>query len=118
MSMDLGISEKDFMGGCCVPSSPLAQDSEPRKHYPTLTIEGPESLGLADEGEITVKYKKKRESSESRSGGNEWYSCTLEIQSIEGMENEEEDEPVKAGDALDALARKLMERKSEKNESY
>lgn len=84
MSIDLAITYGD---------SPLAvsDKTEPVKHYPTIHYEGPEDLNLPDEGEMTVKYKVV-ETTESERNGKKTYRCTIEIQSIEEVNEGDDDD--------------------------
>ncbi|HYG24438.1 MAG TPA: hypothetical protein VEH04_16795 [Verrucomicrobiae bacterium] len=64
----------------CAPCPPTAsKDKEPEVHYPSLYIDGVKDLpDFPDEGTITVRFKKVRESKETYKG-KKTESCSLDI---------------------------------------
>lgn len=92
------------------------------EHYPSFHYEGEQDLGLPDEGEMTVKFRK-TSSSTSERDGHKRYSCTVEVKKILNVEGEKDDSPTKrdtsGDDALDAIMVAVMKKKNKKNkESY
>lgn len=81
---------------------------ESRKHYPTLHLHWKEKYDLPEDGTMTVKFHKSRETNtESDDGDNQ--SVELEILSIESVKADKGDAPKKsdrdeAADALDSYA--------------
>jgi len=66
---------------CCGEPVEAVKD---RKWYPTLHVSSEEELDLPEEGQMLVTFKKTR-SEEVKDDRGERYSCTLEIQSIDGL---------------------------------
>lgn len=89
-------------------SSPMAsiEPSNPRKHYPTLNLHWKKSYDLPEDGVLTVKYHKRKETNiESDDGDSQ--SVELEILTIENVKAEkgEKKSPRKeAEEALDSYA--------------
>lgn len=107
--IDLGVSAKEKYNI----SSPMEMDSK-EKMYPCFHYCGPVELDLPDEGEMTIKFRKKRETSSIEEDGTHWYECDIEVRKILGVDGEDVDvEPParsrdEAGDALDKIAQGLM----------
>jgi hypothetical protein len=86
--------------------------SENRKYFPSFHYSGKE-LDLPNEGEMTIRFKV-TERTESDRHGKKTCSYTLEVQSIEDVEEENDDSPTKsydeAGSALDKIAEALSKK--------
>lgn len=110
--MKIELGEEIGIGAMTAPAMP----EPPKKYYPTIHVSGKENHDFPSEGTMEVTFKKVREEVSTDEEGNTRYSCTLEIQSIDEIEGEDEsgDMPKNHGreaeDALDALARKLKEK--------
>ena len=98
---------------------PATISSPDESRYPTLNYCGPEELDLPQDGEMTVKFHVKRETSEvDRKTGRHSYDCDIEILSIEKVKGEDVEAPAKSGsEAADALD-KLMEEHESGEEKY
>jgi len=83
------------------------------KYYPSFHYSGEEELDLPDEGEMTVRFRVV-ERTESERNGKKTCSYTIEVQSIEDVEEENDDSPTKsydeAGSALDKIAEALSKK--------
>jgi hypothetical protein len=106
--IDLGVSAKDKYNL----SEPMKMDSK-EKVYPCFHYCGPKELDLPDEGELTVRFRKKRETSSIEEDGSHYYECDIEVRAITEVDGEdmEVEAPAhsndEAGDALDNIAREL-----------
>lgn len=105
--IDLGVSHKEVYG------EPIAVgQSSGDPVFPSFHYSGPKELDLPEEGEMTVRFKKRRESKTTRSGGEKWYECDIEVCCICEVEDNEPDEPThrdrSAEEALDAIAAALQ----------
>jgi hypothetical protein len=106
--IDLGVSAKDKYEI----SSPTEMGKE--KVYPCFHYCGPVELDLPDEGEMTIRFRKKREASSVEEDGSHWYECDIEVRKMLGVDGEEpeaDEAPAKsydeAGDALDSIRDRL-----------
>jgi hypothetical protein len=98
------------------PCSPSIGGGIDRPYYPTLHLEWDESYDLPDDGILTVKFHKRRETNTETDDGKERQSVELEITSIEKVKavKIESDEPEKsdrekAAEALDKYAEEAGE---------
>jgi hypothetical protein len=112
--IDLGIpaSEKYEI------SSPQEMGKE--KVYPCFHYCGPVELELPDEGEMTIRFRKKSETSSVEEDGSHWYECDIEVRKLLGVDGgePEAEAPSKsydeAGDALDKI-REMLEKHVEED---
>jgi hypothetical protein len=117
--IDLGVSAKDRYSL----SKPVEMDSK-EKVYPTFHYCGPVELDLPDEGELTITFRKKRESSSIEEDGSHYYECDIEVRKITEIDGEdtEVEAPAhsrdEAGDALDAIRDLLEKHESEEGDEY
>lgn len=97
--------------------------SERGPDYPTFHYSGTKELDLPDEGEMTIKFRVKKEASETSKDGKRFYECDIEVQSICDVEDdgdeddgaEGEDAPEKTADILDKIM-STMEKMVQKDE--
>ena len=97
----------------------VSSPNEPQ--YPVLHDHGPEELELPQDGEMTVKFHVRRETSEvDRKTGKHNYECDIEILSIEKVKGEEVTAPARSGNeaesALDRLRDEMESDNAEKSE--
>jgi len=100
-------------GGLYTASKPDGEDK-----YPSLHYTGPDELDLPETGEMTVRFRVKREVSEVNSQGVHHYNCDIEVSEILKVKGDDDfTPPAKSGneaeDALDRL-RDEMEAGAEK----
>jgi len=104
--IDLGVSSKEQYGG------PPSTGEPSETVFPSFHYSGPKELDLPEEGEMTVKFKKRRETYSKRSDGTPWYECDIEVCCICDVEDSEPDAPTQrhcgAEEALDAIAAALQ----------
>lgn len=91
---------------------PMKAES-PRKHYPTLSLRWDKSYDLPEDGTMTVKFHKRRQTDTTGDEGVS-QSLELEILSIESVKAAKPDEAVKkdrdlASEALDAALEESTE---------
>jgi hypothetical protein len=108
--------------------SMAAVKDTPSEHFPTLHISSKEELDLPDKGVMLVKYRKVRSSSDKPANGEPLYSCTFDIKEIVAVTGKDSDEdevesPAKnrskeTEDALDAILREKMGKRSKEKEDY
>ena len=124
---DLGVSPKEMYGGMGMPATMSSPEGkEPEKIYPTFRYEGPEDLDLPQEGEMTIHFFKKSETSKvDPATGKHWYECCIEVRCMCDVEGEEEDDgnpPTRRDNsteaALDKIARTVMEARGSGNSGY
>lgn len=105
-------------GGELVPISSKSRE----KDYPTFTVERDSELDIPEEGVMSIRYRKVRSSESVDKSGDEHYSCTIEVQAIEDVEEEADEERSSTNDtadALDELMKKHMTaKKNSKKEKY
>jgi len=118
--IDLGKSTKDL--GVEVP---VGKDKMPDTIYPSLYLEWEKPYGFPDEGEMTVKFKKRSEETRKKADGTQQQRVELDILSIldtepaEASDNGEDEGDEPTGEVLDKEVKKLKEKKSEKiDEGY
>ena len=87
--------------------------------YPTLHIEGGESLDLPKSGTAVIRFRVVSETEETR-GDKEHYRCDLEVLSIDKIKEDTSDNSDNprsyakdTEDALDKLARRKMDSEEE-----
>lgn len=95
-----------------MPTSPVGIGG-PRPYYPCLHLHWDEQYDLPEDGTMTVKFHKRRETNTESDDGDS-QSVELEILSIESVEAGEADEPEKsdrekASEALDKYAEEASE---------
>lgn len=105
-SIDLG---EKYGESVASPTQPVMD----KKHYPSFHIEGDEDLGLPKEGEMTICFCVTNESRSENADGKKHYSCTVEVRSIEDVDDEEPEAPAHGSDkavsdVLDSLMEKHM----------
>jgi len=105
-------------GPCC---APIQMSPEPSMSYPTIHIEGEESLDLPKSGTAVIRFRVVSETEEMR-GDKEHYRCDLEVMSIDKVKSEsccESDNPKsyakETEDALDNLARRKRDSDTEED---
>jgi hypothetical protein len=107
-SIDLGVKPDEMYGGMPT-SAPTQMGNE--KRYPSFRYEGPKDLDLPDEGTMEIKFRKVSET-ERKSTGGDRYECCVEVLCICEVEGEDEDEtedaPKSAEEALDRIAEAVM----------
>lgn len=111
MKIDLGMNYDDM--------GPMEVSEE---HYPSFHYEGPEDLGLPDEGVMKIHFCKTASGMTERDDKKR-YSCTVEVKKILDVEAEKDDSPTKrdrsSEDALDAIMAAVMKKKNRKDkENY
>jgi len=121
MSKEISLArEYPREGLSTVAGSPL--NSEP--DYPQFHYSGKKELDLPDEGEMTIKFRKRRETCEKAKDGTHFYECDIEVKSICSVEGDEDDDDVEAptntrgngtAEALDKILA-TMEKMVEKDE--
>lgn len=103
-----------YDSGCCVPPAPSSDSKKPS--YPSLYINSKEELDLPEEGTVLIKFRKTRETEDTKDPANPSYSCELEVQSI-GEPTATETGMVSVGDAIkSAMRKKLGKGKGEEGE--
>ena len=107
--IDLG---KPLMDPCCVPTSPGLEKDSPKTYYPPLYIDGDHKLieGIPESGTMTIKFERTSRTVSSR-GEKTTVSVALDVQQILSVvpDNDEgEDGAPTGGDAIDALAKMLL----------
>lgn len=122
MSKEISLAReypKEHGGVLAVASSERGPD------YPSFHYAGMKDLDLPEEGEMTIKFRKKREASEpGKNGGEHFYECDIEVQSIcdvDGKDSDDDDDvqpPARGSDKgvsdiLDALMEKHMDGKKD-----
>jgi hypothetical protein len=106
--IDLGVKASDKYEI----SSPM--DSGKEKVYPCFQYCGPVELDLPDDGEMTIRFRKRTETSSIEEDGSHWYECSIEVRKILNVDGEETEVEApassrdEAGDALDKIAEGLM----------
>lgn len=95
------------------PSLEKMDVGSPRKHYPILHLHWNKSYDLPEDGTMTVKFHKHRETNTEGDDGVS-QSVELEILSIEDVKEDKESKPKKsdrdeASDALDRYASEAEE---------
>ena len=98
---DLGMP---YDSPCCAPST--ASDSK-KPSYPSLYINSKEELDLPEEGTVLIKFRKTRETEDTKDPANPSYSCELEVQAI-GEPVAAEKGMVSVADALKNAMRKKL----------
>lgn len=86
---------------------------EARPEYPTLHLDGYETLDLPKEGTITFKYALKSETKSKGRDGKEKYSCVLEIKKLVTVQKERDERPYKRDTSTEDSLDSLMKEKSE-----
>jgi hypothetical protein len=115
--IDLGKSTKDL--GVPVPS---VGEKVPETVYPSLYLEWEKPYGFPDEGEMTVKFKKRSEETRKKSDGKMQQRVELDILSIldtepaEASDTGEDEGDESTGDVLDNEVKKLSKKKKGVNE--
>ena len=111
--IDLGVKASDKYS---LPSDGSMGGKE--KVYPCFHYCGPVELDLPDDGEMTITFRKRRETSSVEEDGSHWYECDIEVRQIKSVDGEEpEAEEMEApahsrdeaGDALDRI-REILEK--------
>jgi hypothetical protein len=108
--IDLGVSAKDKYSSGGIELAGTGKEIV----YPCFHYCGPEELDLPDEGEMTIRFRKKKETSSVEEDGSHWYECEIEVRKITEVDGEdlEVEAPAhsndEAGDALDKIAEGLM----------
>jgi hypothetical protein len=95
------------------PECAPCQTSGPRKYYPTLHLSWKDKYELPEDGTLTVKFHKRRETNTESDDGDS-QSVELEILSIESVKEDKNPEPKKsdrdlASEALDSYAEEASE---------
>jgi hypothetical protein len=110
---DLGVSPKERFKDIASPSQ-MGETVYPSFHY-----SGPDELGLPDEGEMTIKFKKVSQTRSERNGVHH-YKCTIEVREIRDVDAEDVKPPSRrnseAGDALDKIAQALHDAREDADE--
>lgn len=70
----------------------LSPVSDRGPDYPSFHYAGTKELELPDEGEMTIKFRKRSETSSTDKNGKHFYECDIEVQSICEVEGEETDD--------------------------
>jgi len=103
----------------------VVKDKMPDTIYPSLYLEWEKPYGFPDEGEMTVKFKKRSEETRKKADGTQQQRVELDILSIldtepaEASDNGEDEGDEPTGEVLDKEVKKLKEKKSEKiDEGY
>lgn len=116
--IDLGVKAKDkYDIGGMLPAS----DSN-GKVYPHFHYCGPTELDLPDEGEMTIRFCKRSETSEIEEDGSHWYECKIEVKKILQVNGEDTEVSApaishsEAADALDRIASELEKLKAHEAE--
>lgn len=105
------------MSSPAMPTSP-SPPSEDQMYYPCLYLEWDKSYDLPDEGTMTVRFKKKAESTSTRNGETR-QTVELDITAIEDVEGEmtkKDSEP--SGDLLDRVRELVMGEEDSEGEGY
>ncbi len=116
--IDLGVSmkEKYSESPMAIPAPTSKPEEMDEKVYPSFHYSGPVELDLPDEGTMEIMFRKTSETSSVRKDGKHWYDCEIEVRCIHEVESDEPDAPTSsdhsAEEALDTLARKLSEKRS------
>lgn len=111
LNIDLGKSYKESM--------PSVQDMKDEMSYPSFHVDGDKDLGLPYEGVMLVRYCKREENKRTDADGDKHYSCQIQVKEIISVEADEDTEaPSKSyskdsEDAIDALAKKKLRKKSD-----
>lgn len=107
--IDLGVKESDKYDF----SQPIGPGSK-EKVYPHFHYCGPIELDLPDEGEMTIRFCKRSETSSIEEDGSHWYECKIEVEKIVAVNGEEKEEisapsisHSEAASALDRIAEEL-----------
>lgn len=89
-------------------NEPTKEDKN-KKHYPSLYLTWDSEYDLPDSGEMTIKFKKNSETTRRTSDGEKSQDVSLDILSIESVEEGDDSEDTKVsnrGEELDKLAKK------------
>lgn len=92
MSKEISLAREypENHGGALV-SSPTERGPD----YPVFHYAGTKELDLPEEGEMTIKFRKKREASEpGKNGAKDFYECDIEVKSICDVDGKDSDDDV------------------------
>lgn len=97
-------------------SETMPSPMKDKEYFPSFTYEGDKSLDLPEEGEMTIKFKRRRETETTDEDGKTHYSCTVDVTEIVDVEDTEQEtaEP-KTEEILDKLMEKIQ---AEKKKEY
>lgn len=98
-----------------MPISP--EEARKIKEYPSFTIERDKPLEIPESGVMSVRYRKTRSSESTSDDGSEHYTCTIQVQAIEDVEEEMEEERSSTNDTADALDKHMEELMAAKKNS-
>lgn len=104
MDIDLGRKSPELAS---IPSPP-SDKGEDNVYYPDVYIDGGKELDeIPDEGTITFRYKKVRETTEKRDGKKTSHSVNLKLFAITDTTSESSEEKEDSGAELDKLAKEV-----------
>lgn len=91
--------------------SPMAveptKEDKNKKYYPSLYLTWDSKYDLPDSGEMTIKFRKSSETTRKDRNGDESQDVSLDILSIESVEEGKEEKVEESrGDSLDRLAKR------------
>ncbi len=96
-SIDLG---REYPSGCC---APVCAPEKREKSYPSVYLEGKENFDLPDEGVMTVKFRKCRDSKSTPRDGDDHYETVIDLMEIVSVKGESTEKEESTAEALDKL---------------
>jgi hypothetical protein len=101
LNLDLGQTHEERYG------SGLSMPDKDEEHYPSFTYSGEDELELPECGKMVIEFEEGG-SSKAKRDGEDYYTCTIKVRKILGVEAEKKDnKEAKAGEALDAIKEAL-----------
>lgn len=88
-------------------AEPPSKEEKNKKYYPSLYLDWDSKYDLPDSGEMTIRFKKTSETTRTDREGDQSQSVSLDILSIESVEEDSAEETKESrGDSLDRIAKK------------